>query len=251
MSAEFYAIIESVLFRVKVDRDGTMTFIDPPVDLEYELAFTAMGGQKTPALRLHDMWELDPITVITNHIPTENLVAENHTLSLTNLHLISLDWAEHTLYVYESNNPDRHRRVTAMLKEARAAWRSGRRGRKVWHVSKEIRKSTLDAISAYSVLAADSADHHDQSGDASPEFSSKLWGVWNSVAALSSALHKKPRQCAGRAATAFARHSGAAEASDEFYAAYNKEQSWQARRFVDVMSALQAGQPWPPPEATP
>lgn len=251
MSAEFHIHFEDTVFRVKIDRDGTMTILDPPVEMEYEIAVAAMGGERSLPLRLQDTWERDPITTITHHLTG---------FSNNDLNLLALDWAEHVLPIYTKTfatvNPVAASRVIALLRRSRNSIVGG----------STISKKDQEVASKYSTATADWADIGDKT--ASDVESMKAWAVWYAIAALSMAIHGDSRRCADRAATAFAHRDGRArrgsgevspaveaeidaEFSEEFEAEYLKEQAWQVRRFVDVMTALQTGKNWPPLGATP
>jgi hypothetical protein len=250
MSAEFHTRLEDTVFRVKIDRDGTMTILDPPVEMEYEIAYTAMGGKRSLPLRLQDTWDRDPITTITHHLTG---------FSNNDLNLLALDWAEHVLPIYTNTftaiNPVTTSRVTALLRRSRNSIAGGG----------TISKKDQEVASKCSTATADWADIGDKT--ASDVESMKAWAAWYAIAALSMAIHGDSRRCADRAATAFARRDGClrrssggvspaveaeidAEFSEEFEAEYLKEQAWQVRRFVAVMTALQTGKNRPPLGAT-
>lgn len=237
MSAEFHIRFEDTVFRVKIDRDGTMTILDPPMtpeDMEYEIAVAAMGGERSLPLRLHDTWDTDPITTIVNHLPG---------MSNSDLNLLALDWARHVLPIYTAALAVDHQQRMSHI-----AWLLLKAGKSFVAASTPSKKDQTD-ISNYAALTAEWAEGESKTENNSN--SSKAWSAWYAIAALSMAMYMDPRRCADRAADAFARKDGPEEGSDEFYAEYRKEQAWQVRHFVAVMTALQAGKNWPPMGATP
>lgn len=90
MSARCIAtFFEDEKVEVEISGDGKLTIVDH--DIEYDIAFVAMGGEKTPAVRLMDIWLKNPADVICY-----NLGLEDNTLML-----LAADWAEHVLPIFE------------------------------------------------------------------------------------------------------------------------------------------------------
>lgn len=236
MSVEFNIVYDACELRVSVDHDGILTIPDPPVDMEYEIAFMAMGGDEPPTLRLMRRWDEDPIDTITAYL----VDAGPFKLSP---HLLAVDWAEHTLYIYENVLPEkqralRPRTLQQALWSARAAYQYER------DIDRRMQKMISDEATA-------TANHASCSTELDEKALTTMWSAWYSIAALSMAVHRYPGKCADRSAMAFATKDGAEVGSAEFNTRYRTEQAWQVRRFVDVVETLKAGEPWPPMEATP
>lgn len=96
MGSVHTATFEGKSFEAEIIPDGDLVFVDG--DIEYEIAFVAMGGDETPATKLLKAWRKDPIDVICN-----NLGLEDDTLRL-----LAADWAEHVLPIFEHKYPEDH-----------------------------------------------------------------------------------------------------------------------------------------------
>jgi hypothetical protein len=66
MSAKFTAWFGGEKFEVEITQGGEMAFLDR--DMEYEIAFGAMAGEKTRAVRLLEEWQKFPMTVIYSRL---------------------------------------------------------------------------------------------------------------------------------------------------------------------------------------
>lgn len=93
MSARRTATFENESFDVAISSDGELIIVDN--DIEYDLAFVAMGGEETTALRLLDAWREDPTSVVCH-----NLGLDDDTLRF-----LAADWAEHVLPIFERKHP--------------------------------------------------------------------------------------------------------------------------------------------------
>lgn len=230
MSAIFDVFYDNTVFLVEIGRDGTMVILEPKVSLEYDIAFVAMGGNESPALKLTRRWEADPISVTTSY-----LIGQGQ--KRFQLYLLSLDWAEHVLYIYKAMFPGQHKRLLKMLQTARGAYRSGA------HATTLI-KNQVNACATAAVDLANSHTLHTYHKQTT------AWSAWHAVTALSNAVHEDPNNCAYRAASATARIKGLEQGTEAFEIATKKERAWQIRRMVDIVEATNEGKPWPPMEAT-
>jgi len=232
MSARFKVTHGSEVFEVEITSDGELTI--PGYDkeqLEYEIAFAAMGGDKSHVLLWLDKWQQDPTGIII-----QNLGLDDGTLRL-----LAADWAEHVLPIFERAYPKDKRprkaikaardfvagKITAaqLAKAREAAWAAKRAAEKV-------------------VAAAGAA------GDAAARAATAAWMAAQGEWARSPAERKAAAAWAAAAAARSAWKAAAASARD---AASDSvlEQAWQVRHFVHVMECFQVGKVWPPIKDTP
>lgn len=216
MSARFTAAIYGESFNVEIFGNGVLTILyHDEEQLEYDLAFAAMGGDKTAAVRLLDSWRDDP----------SGTICSNFELSSDTIASLAADWAEHVLPIFEKDDPGDERPRRAI--KATRDFIDGNIGRDVlgraewgaWAASWQAKAAASWAaqhVAEASAWAAEAA--------AAAE---SLWpGGW-------------------AAQTIWAATSARSAAVDTAW-----EQSWQVRHFVHVMERLQAGKPWPKTEET-
>jgi hypothetical protein len=224
-------------FLVDLGHDGDITFVDPPVDLEYEIAFGAMGGVESAPMALARIWKDAQVSTIIGHVYLQKTIEKSHLIPPENIiHLIALDWAEHVLPAYLAEHPNAVRPIGSALREARRSWR----------LSEPIKEATIGTINDLVDAAQNLAQR-----SIVISVAQKLWADWNATSALSYALRRKPYRCAELASQSAARGDTINHGLLGFRPAQKAEATWQGRRFVDVIGELQAGKKWPPLGATP
>ena len=68
MSARFTAVFEGETFEIEITSDGELSFPGHDEQLEYEIAYAAMGGKPSAAMRLLDEWESIPMAVVYSNL---------------------------------------------------------------------------------------------------------------------------------------------------------------------------------------
>jgi hypothetical protein len=233
-NAEFDAVSDGQILRVRVDYDGDMTILSPVVDLEYEIAYAAMGGRKSPELLFTEEWEETPIKVFLGKM--------SHSAILTRQrHLIALDWAEHVMPIYVASFPDKQEQVADIIKRARNRFTHER----------ECTSYTDEGVKDQKSIKALDNNASEWSRE------NNEYTAWFAISSLRSLLLHNLLFCANAAATA-AGHLASNDYTPEFYQAYHAERLWQIRRIIDVANTLEktkkrknAPKNWPPLGATP
>ena len=123
---------------VEFSRDGVLSFCDPSA--EYEVAFAAMGGTRTGAALLLDMWRSDPANLICQHLGLEHEA----------MALLVADWAEHVLPLFETRLPSDSR--------PRLAIEASRK-----YISHEVTSDQVNDARRDAEAAERSASHHSPS----------------------------------------------------------------------------------------
>jgi hypothetical protein len=203
-------------FIVEVDYNGDLKIIEPQVDMEYEVAFTAMGGNESAAILLMRNWQEEPILVALRF-----LMPVGYQRHAEAKQMIALDWVDHVLPIYEAIHPAAGAIARKALKAAR-----GHAGRGAGYPKKlenEVR-SLSSAAYTDDVTTIDG---------------------WYVVKSFCSALAYELFSASKYAATAAANaarsdlSSGLLRIpSSEFDHAYKTERLWQIRRMIDVAEYL-------------
>jgi hypothetical protein len=100
MSARFTAVFEGETFEIEITSDGELSFPGHDEQLEYEIAYAAMGGKPTAAMRLLEAWHGEPVGFICNNLFR---LDKNTNMSL------AADWAEHVLPLFERGHREDNR----------------------------------------------------------------------------------------------------------------------------------------------
>ena len=76
MSARFTAVFEGETFDIEITSDGELLLPGYEEQLEYEIAYAAMGGEKTLAIVLLARWESSPAEIMCHaiNLPREVLI---------------------------------------------------------------------------------------------------------------------------------------------------------------------------------
>jgi hypothetical protein len=212
VNPRFTATYRGQSFEVEITRDGEMVFCDP--DTEYEIAFAAMGGDKTPAVKLLDLWRDSPIDGIFKCLG----------LDKNTMVLLAADWAEHVLPIFERkyNKDKRPRKSIKAVRDFVA----GKIGADDLHEACDAAWAAAEAAAKAAAVAA-------------------LAAAAVAEAAAVAAVAAVAAEAAADAADAAAYDRSEDHISPEWQQAYDAERAWQVRRFVDVMTALRAGKKWP------
>lgn len=94
VSARFQIKSEEGDFVVAISSNGGMSFPGYEDRLEYEIAFAAMGGNKSAMMTILYEWLDNPINCI---------LSQDYFLSLQDGALLATDFAEHLLYMFEES----------------------------------------------------------------------------------------------------------------------------------------------------
>jgi len=232
MSAKFNVTYGIKEFQIEITREGNLSFLD--YDIEYDLALREFGEEKTAAVRLVDKLDEEPIYFITTYlnIPHRNMI------------YLAADWAERVLWIFENEHPKDKRPKNAI--QAARDFVDGKIDEEKLNTAWErAKRAELKAD-----VAASSANTDQMARTGKMLSKGAMWAV---------------AEAAG-AATAVARGTlfgvvaaRAKYAVDAYYREpYGRiksipahdELSWQIRRFVDCMEAVQAGEDWPDLKAT-
>jgi hypothetical protein len=232
--------------QVEVYDDMSFEFLD--YNLTHDQAALEFGYPETPAIELANAWVESPINIAIRHmIPYDD----------TRIKGLALDFAEHVLVKCDSGI--RQRALLAKLIDVGRKYQSG---------GGYLQPGLLDAIQAAKEAVSKAYD----------EWKERRWPLESDYAAqaVRDALNvvwleeRRPLELyhavalAENARIAVAYHQShliappgenfekdatvAPSMINEFKYA---EMHWQIRRFIDVMNASQAGEDWPPIEATP
>jgi hypothetical protein len=231
-------------FEVVLREDGTLWFVDEEA-AEYEVAFVAMGGDDTARTKLLDAWARDPIELIVG------ISEPGFQILHRDLCLITADWAEHVLPLYSHEFAEDDMRLNIALfvvVAGRQRLLSGRGDsdlrQLVVHLDHIIEVGAFVPGQTISVTAKRAGQAISYFGEiASPDMTmstSVVMGMMSHKAQEAYAFHLglSPAD----------EHHGAHEA---WQLALQEERSWQVRHAIHVLSALQAGKPWPKIEETP
>lgn len=222
MSVIFTAQYEGQGFQVEITRGGDLKFLDYYdiyYDIEYDLAMAEFGEPETNAVKLLNEWKHSPIDTIFRRIGIE----KREFISL------AADWAEHVLRIFQQYDKDDESPEFA-IQAAR---------RYVELIGTPFEQNARVTASA----AADSA--FSAAVRASLE-AAEAQAAW----AAAEAAWTVTALTAPDAAAKVASHAAEAMGQLRGDKAKTSEISWQVRRFVDCMEAVQWGQPWPPLGAT-
>jgi len=224
MSAILTAILDKKSFLVEITREGQIFF--PNYNIEYDLAMAEFGEPETVAIRIYNRWNKHPTDPILNMLDIE----------IKTIVLIAADWAEHVLPIFEKEHPNDPRPRNA-IQAARHFLDLDDEIGKIELI--DLRESAMRAREDSATAAADAALAAAEAADTALE--AKKVAAWGAMEA------SRVSQAAMEAAASD--HTLRFD-STEWLTVFISEESWQARRFVDVMEALQAGKPWPPLKAT-
>lgn len=228
-SAQFEATYYGQNFLVRIDYDGTMTILKPVVDLEYHVAFAAMGGEKSNELKFMQEWDKTPIELFGKSM--------HHGLLFTKQrYLIALDWVEHTMPIYAAQFPDTQQQAMDIIEDAR----------------KKLNHST-----PFTRGFAERAWKLKNNADIWAG-KNKALAAYYAISALFDLLRRDLVGCANATATATSYRADPDNLTPAFNRAYKTERLWQIRRIIDVVNVLEktkkrknAPKNWPPLESTP
>ena len=221
MSARFKATFNEEPFEVEISSNGELSFPGYDEHLEYEIAYAAMGGHKTTAMYLLELWIEEPIEAICT-----NIHLERNTLAL-----IAIDWAEHVLPLFEREYPED--KNPHMMVAASRKFVSGKISKSAFEVDKQMVRKSVDRAWRDSGLR-------------------KAETVAWSVARSAELTADVARNIDGSAeTTAWAASMAAAKAAGASTTGFDQERAWQVRHFVHVMECLQAGKNRPKTKETP
>jgi len=223
MSAFFKVPLDGELREVEISRSGEMSFSGDVDQLEYDLAFAAMGGNKSEILNFWDEWQGTPISIIIN--PLQFNIMPRHLVCL------AADWAEHALELFKKRHPSETRPIEAIV-----ALRK--------FVDGEIDKNAFDEIA---LRARDSVFDYrppDRYIVSAAHEATMVASFLYIMEHNNYNIEFKYEQMKTAIRTVSLN-------SDTETGGRVKPGNWQIRRFVHVMENLQTGKPWPRVEETP
>jgi hypothetical protein len=222
---------------IEISDAGELSFPGQEEQLEYEIAYTAMGGTKTAALMWLSVWPAAPAEIICADL----LDTGNSYLDRYRMVLLGADWVEHVLRIYEEHNKGDSRPRYAV--EAAVRYIDGLIDEDGLYEAHDAASMAYDEAVGISELHAASA-----ACSAPRAAKSLLWGSDPSIYVFDGA------SSAIVAAGLWAVRDMDENDPDEDRVkmdARTAEASWQARHFVHVMKNLRDGKPWPKIEETP
>lgn len=239
MSAVFKATLEEKEFDIKITREGELVFLD--YDIECDFLRAELGETATPAIKLANEWIEDPIEFIVDIIQSNypNIVKE---ISIP----MAIDFVEHILPAYEKglSLPLESSTLRHTVKYARAFADNNVDRKKLYDYGTKLLK---ESEQAYKVSTG--------SNYFPPEYAAAWAGYMLTKYILLNYKYRRmfdlyeiSKDCA--LVMMKNRVRGKSFVEDKKDEGYQREISWQIRRSVDVMEALQDAKPWPPFEDT-
>lgn len=210
-------------FTVEISRDGEMSFPGYEEQLEYEIAYVAMGGRKSLPLILADRWEIPA--------GRSHAIAHNFGLGRKVVRRIAADCVSHVADCYEAGVPG-----DGKFREALShLYRS---------IEHDVNPDEADRFLAKAQnLVGNMELAVRKTNDKSVEMAHD---ALFQVSARRADLPIVRTSCM----TAMAFFVERDEHSSAWDEAVVDEEAWQIRRFHDVIEALQQKKKWPPLEAT-
>jgi len=213
-------------FLVRINRDSTMEFVHPAVQVEYEQALAAFSGTPTTPLRLLDRWEHWPSWVLGRAA-----ISKMATIRL------AADYCKRALPAYLASFPrdDRASAVIDSLAEyarTEGGTQTGLSLAKISSLANEVHKHCI------------ASTHRG--------YATGCFGRAIKYAAQEISIMDAPLNLAATSAAAAIAHLEARDLphtpryeTPEFMAIVRREEDWQIRRFIDVVSAVRVGRSVP------
>lgn len=228
-------------FQVEIKKDGDLVFLD--YDFDYDLSMVEFGEPQTNAIKLLNKWKLS----------TTDAICENLDIEKYQLAYLASDWAKHVLPIFLKYRKEDKRPNTA-IKAARIYINSINKKNE----QKEKRKLANAVTEAWTAADTTWPDSARVAAEAA-------WAAAHATQTISTIadIHATAVRTATIAAFLYsikdaalaARNAVGADVweragTEKSMKARSEEMSWQTRRFIDCMEAVQAGKPWPPLGAT-
>lgn len=210
-------------FTIEISRDGEMSFPGYEEQLEYDIAVVAMGGGKSLPLVLENRWEIPA--------GRSHAIAHNFGLGRKVVRRIAADCVSHVADCYEAGVPGDGRFRDALSHLYRSIEHDG--------PPDGADQFLADAQNLVAKMELAVRKTNDKSVEMAHD-------------ALFQATARRPELSIVRSScmTAMAFFVERDECSSTWDEAVVKEESWQIRRFHDVIESLQQKKKWPPLEAT-
>jgi hypothetical protein len=237
MTLKMRAKVGQEMMDIEISDAGELSFPGRGEQLEYETAFAAMGGEKSPALMWLSVWPAAPAELICSDLVD---IGDSY-LARHNIVLLAADWVEHVLWIYEELTKNDFRPRDAV--EAAVDFAEGRIDEDTLDEALESTSEAKDE--AVEVIAVHIAGAARSAAVAARRFVRNSNMVPSTLDAAASAIV---------AAGLWAVRDMDENDPDEDRVkmdARTAEASWQARHFVHVMKNIQDGRPWPKIEETP
>ena len=236
MSARFKASYSEGIvvtdFEVDITHDLEMIFAN--YDFAHDQAAHEFGYPKTSAMRFAEAWQSDPMNVVELYLVIPRLT----------IMLVSCDWADHVLPIFEERAPKRVRNKPRMVVEAARQ-----------HFLNAIKHNTIKKIKI-GIKLQDAALKAKTAASGYAGYAAEVAAQAALRVADSIALHiiDTSPDVSDSAAAAFAWYDPNPNIfpdADTRKIRKEEEYFWQVTRLIYVVEALQAGKPIPPLEATP
>lgn len=258
MTIKARALVWGEYLNVEFQRDGLFDIVNREMD--YELAFHAMGGNKTAAIELKEAIEEDALGWLLHHFdfriahsyecPPRPVVVLDFDASLVETFVV--DVVAHILGIYEEYT--RRTDIAHAIKESRRVIRGGRRLLDEEDALKTIldvferRTSDPLVIRDYVVMGWGPAVSHAMKA-ARNMLVSVIRGEFKQGDFINSVIDVV------HAATSVAANDASPRATlgyrEGFDAAWQEERNWQLRRLLHLLEARQEGRPLPDIGETP
>lgn len=226
---KYYSDVDEWL-DVSVSRDGEISFNDR--DIEYDMAFQAMGGDPSMATMFLQAWNCNLWEAVFIMVRRDNAMYGR----------FLVDCADHAFGVYKNSVFD-----NSIISESLLAARN-------YYASPENREFSrvLEMKTALFGLVREASFAGDhmlvEAAEAAYKIINTIYSHHNAYSDfyVEGLMVGSIKYCANMVGSIRAVSSGVSIGM-----AVKKESNWQWHRFYDIMTELQAGRDWPPMEATP
>lgn len=234
----FNATYDKSKIVVEISRDLQISF--PEIDMEYEIAYRAMGGRPVPVEKLTDHWNAWPVTIVAGHLglPWE-------VLSIT-----LLNYVEHIMPIFRATVRDSDRfklyevanieDAVDITRDALSQWGSDDfDSNSFFHKSKNLTRAVMDLASKFNRMPG-------MPGTASEVGANMAWAtaclLKYMVAAQKESLFilgaSKARTTVFRSARSLTSRIGRDTTDRAMVRKESQERDWQVRRAMDVAQAF-------------
>lgn len=223
MSTLLTATYEGNEYKIELDRDGNFFFVD--YDIDYDLAMMEFGEPQTKAIIFRDKLKKSPVDCLIEYFG----------LDIDSMVMLAADFAEHVLY----------------------------RQSQIYGEESIVYKLDVKSIflarnwKSNDISLRDFGEHIDDSSAFAKTGHPASWALRAALRAKVQPVAEKQKldektasaaQWAAECSLDLARWDDERSRFDD--SLEEKEKQWQIRRFIDCISAIRSGKPWPPLSAT-
>jgi hypothetical protein len=231
----FYYSDDTEQLDVSISRGGEMSFNN--ADIEYEIAYAAMGGRKSRAMECLDAWDFDPWPVV--RIMTDN--------DITLCGRFLTDCVEHVLPLYKKEFPEDLRLRQAVIAARDQYISPGRDWVPLNDAKMGAFRAMLEAVHYGGVAGKTPAGRVAEAAYAMMNLTTFMAQSYNK-----SYVGELITDAINTCAETFGEDNVFDKGNHDLSTgAIVKESAWQWRRFYDIVTALRAGRDWPDLKETP